>query len=166
MSDITHGYLIKPTVMHTVKVYKCHPDAVIPTIKEQESAGYDLACVEPFELLPGDRAVVRTGLVIQPPPGYHTEILLRSSLAYKYNIMLINSVGLIDRSYAGEGDELKVMLYRAPTTSLDVDPQAAVFKPGDRIAQLVFTTTNLLNIEEVGQPPATEDRGGLGSTGK
>jgi dUTP pyrophosphatase len=153
------------------KIYKCHPDAVIPAPQTGEAVGFDLSTIEDFIMSPGDRRVVGTGLVVQPPPGYHTEIFLRSGMAFKYNIMLINGVGLIDRDYAGPTDELKVMLYYAPLMFDDFGKlvftfkRAHKFKKGDRIAQLVFRKTEKFTLVETEQAPAL-DRGGLGSTGQ
>jgi dUTP pyrophosphatase len=153
------------------KIYKCHPDAIIPRAQTGESVGFDLHAIEDFNITAGGRRVVGTGLVVQPPPGYHTEILLRSSMAYKYNIMLINGVGLIDRDYSGPTDELKVMLYCAPTLFEGdsrvrmVDNRVYDFDKGERVAQLVFRKTEQFELVEVAAAP-TGSRGGFGSTGK
>ena len=160
--------------MDAVKVFKIHPDARLPYRASDEAAGYDICAVEGFSLKPGERVVVPTGLVIQPPPGYHFEILDRSGMAFKHNIMLINGVGLVDRDYAGEKDEVKVMLYRAPLVWFggtlanvfakgNIDPVS--FEPGERVAQIVFRKTYVPDIVEVSQAPKEIDRGGLGSTG-
>jgi dUTP pyrophosphatase len=153
------------------KIYKCHQDAIIPKAQSGEAVGFDLHAIESFTLAPGDRRVIGTGLVIQPPPGYHTEIFLRSSMAYKYNIMLINGVGLIDRDYSGPTDELKIMLYSAPIIFDDFGTARYAFKApmsfekGERIAQLVFRKTEKFELVEAKTAPTT-DRGGLGSTGR
>ena len=153
------------------KIYKYHLDAVIPAPQTGEAVGFDLHTIEDFTLAPGERRVVGTGLVVQPPPGYHTEIFLRSGMAFKYNIMLINGVGLIDRDYAGPNDELKVMLYAAPLVFSDQGKarlsinRTHAFKKGDRIAQLVFRKTEKFTLTEVNSAPSL-DRGGLGSTGQ
>lgn len=153
------------------KIYKCHPDAIIPESKTSGSVGLDLHSIEDFSISPGERKVIGTGLVVKPPEGYHTEIFLRSSMAYKYNIMLINGVGLIDPDYSSRSDELKIMLYAAPLVHTDSNklrltfPQAFAFKKGDRVAQLVFRKTERIPLVEVIEMSSTE-RGGLGSTGK
>ena len=147
-------------------IYKAHPDAIIPEQKSVEAAGLDLCCIADFGIRPGERTVVSTGLVVQPPPGYHIEILARSGLAYKHGITVTNAVGLIDRDYAGSKDIINVMLYRVPTDPLVYNPEEpVVFKKGDRIAQLVFRKTEMFQFEVVEQAPSTIDRGGLGSTG-
>lgn len=151
------------------KIYRIHEDAVLPSQKNVTDAGFDLHIIEDFELYPGQRKVVATGIVVQPPQGYHTEIFLRSSMAYKHNIILINGVGLIDQTFSGPTDELKIMLYRAPLLEANggtgfLQGRPVQFKKGDRVAQLVFRQTQLFNIVEVAEAPAG-DRGGLGSTG-
>lgn len=159
---------------NSVHVYKIHPDAILPARQSEEAAGYDICTIEDFTIWPGESCVVGTGLVVRPPSGYHTEILIRSGLAYKYNIMLRNSVGLIDRDFCGARDELKLMLYCAPllrtgspTTSKAIFTKRCPlsFKQGDRIAQLVFRKTHTFGILELSEPPKSDDRGGLGSTG-
>jgi dUTP pyrophosphatase len=153
------------------RIFKTHPDAIIPSRKSDEAAGYDIHCLEDFSIQPGGRVVVRTGLVIQPEEGFHIELLARSGLAYKHGIMLTNNVGLVDRDFAGPKDEIAVMLYRVPVVEyygsivqLPFD-QPIEFKKGDRIAQLVFRETVFMDLVEVDQAPGDLDRGGLGSTG-
>ncbi len=158
----------------SVKVFRVHPDAVLPARAEEEAAGYDLSCIEDFSISPGELVKVRTGLVIQPPDGFHMEVLARSGNAAKYVIMLANNVGLIDRSFAGPKDEIVVLLYRATkveqsfvrgvSSNLNSD-RPVEFKKGDRIAQLVFRKTEIFDIVEVSKAPKEEDRGGFGSTG-
>lgn len=153
------------------KIYKCHADAIIPKPQTLGSVGLDLHAIEDFKIFPGERRVIGTGLVVKPPEGHHTEIFLRSSMAYKYNIMLINGVGLIDPDYSSMNDELKIMLYAAPLVHADMNklrltfPQPFKFKKGDRIAQLVFRKTEYVSLVEVSEMTSPE-RGGLGSTGK
>ncbi len=161
------------------RVFRTHPDAILPSTKSAEAAGYDIHCLEDFTIAPGQRVVVKTGLVIQPPPGFHIELLARSGLAYKHGIMLTNNVGLVDRDYAGPKDEIAVMLYMVPQIHVFQDmgggftstfthhpqPTPVPFKKGDRIAQLVFRETVFMEMEEVDAAPSELDRGGLGSTG-
>ena len=154
-----NGNFITPVEDFEVKVYRMSTDAILPSRQSDEAAGYDLHTLEDFTILPGQKYVARTGIVVQPPPGLHTEVMLRSGMAYKYNIILINSVGLIDRDYAGPDDEIKVMLYKLP-----IPDGPTKFTKGDRIAQLVFCRTALGKIVEVKEAPKS-NRGGLGSTG-
>lgn len=148
-----------------VKVFRVHPDAVIPQRAEDGAAGYDLRAIEDFTIHHGEKVIVRTGLVIQPPEGYHTEILPRSGLAFKHNIMLANNVGLVDRSFSGPDDEIKVMLYMAPEEEYDDYSIEVPFKKHDRIAQIVFRKTEVFDLVEVNSAPKESSRSGFGSTG-
>ena len=65
-------------------------------------AGYDLRSVEKAELLPGARALVRTGISVAIPEGYAGLVLPRSGLAVRHGISLVNTPGLIDSGYRGE----------------------------------------------------------------
>ena len=65
-------------------------------------AGYDLRSVEEMELVPGGRALVRTGISVALPGGYAGLVLPRSGLAVRHGISLVNAPGLIDSGYRGE----------------------------------------------------------------
>lgn len=166
------GYRIRPK-MEKAFIYKADPRAIIPVRQSDEAAGYDLHCMEDFNLGWNERITVSTGLVIQPPPGFHFEILPRSGLAHKHGIFITNNVGLIDRDYSGPTDVVHIMLCRPAIHSLlDVDfryrkeeDSIIYFKAGDRVAQLVFRETVFMEFEEVSQAPKEISRGGLGSTG-
>lgn len=159
------GHLIKPAAIGKALIYKADPRAVVPVRKSDEAAGYDLSCIEDFTIAFGERKIISTGLVIQPPPGFHFEVFPRSGLGAKWGITITNAIGLIDRDYAGQKDIVHVMLTRPPCRQRPDEPEVVEFKAGERIAQLVFRQTFLFDFEEVDTAPATVDRGGLGSTG-
>ena len=46
-----------------------HPDAQPPARTRPGDAGFDLRCVDPFTLAPGERQVVPTGVAIALPEG-------------------------------------------------------------------------------------------------
>lgn len=76
------------------------PSAVVPTRGTIQSVGYDLTAIGLFKQLTERTALYDTGIIVQPPDGYYTEILPRSSLS-KTGYMLSNSVGVIDPDYRG-----------------------------------------------------------------
>lgn len=169
------------------KVYfvKIHPDAVIPQRTNPTDAGMDLYSVEDIEIPPnGGRRMVSTGLKIGISPDkvnsfviekkieqgdthfpykvgedfvWQAEVRPRSGLAAKQGITVLNTPGTIDNGYRGE---LKVIM---------VNHEVSPFKvsKGDRIAQLVFTKSYILPIEEVQEFPDETSRGegGFGSSG-
>jgi dUTP pyrophosphatase len=79
---------------------KDHPQAVIPTKGTQYSVGYDLTAISIYKKLTDKTTLYDTGIKVQPPEGYYTEILPRSSLT-KTGYCLSNSVGTIDSDYRG-----------------------------------------------------------------
>lgn len=107
-------------------------------------------------ILPGDRALVPTGLILQIPHGYEGVVRPRSGLALRNGVGLLNSPGTIDSDYRGE---VGVILMNWGAGPFEV-------RPGDRIAQLVFQEVVPARVawEEVDM--ATDrGAGGFGSTG-
>lgn len=94
--------------------------------KEDGNAGYDLSCLESFEIQPKQRLLVDTGVIVETPEGVVGLIWPRSGLAAKHGIDVL--AGVIDSSYRGR---IKVCL-------LNTGTDAVAFKTGDRIAQIIF----------------------------
>jgi len=138
-------------------IQRLRDDAVLPARAYQGDAGLDLSACERVELLPGERAVVGTGIAVAIPEGHAGFVQPRSGLADRHGITVVNSPGLIDSGYRGE---LKVILLNTDTR------QPFVVEQGMRIAQLVVLEVPGLDLEEVDELPATE-RGvrGHGSSG-
>src|SRR5688572_3609205 len=101
----------------------------LPTYATAQSAGMDLSAAleEPFELGPGDRALIPTGLAIALPPGFEAQVRPRSGLAIKHGVTVLNSPGTIDADYRGE---IKVALINHGQDPFTIER-------GMRIAQLV-----------------------------
>jgi dUTP pyrophosphatase len=141
----------------SLRFRRLDPAARLPARAHEDDAGYDLRALEPATLAPGARALVRTGLAIELPPGHAGLVLPRSGLAARHGIALVNAPGLIDAGYRGE---LKVLLLN---TDRDAEFDVAA---GDRIAQLVIVAIATPEIVEVDELSATA-RGerGFGSSG-
>lgn len=131
---------------------KLNEEAIIPRYQTSGSVGLDLHSIEQGFILPGERAIIKTGLSIRLPKGFEAQVRPRSGLAAKNGITVLNSPGTIDSDYTGE---IMVILYN---TSKEVFS----FEVGTRIAQLVinkvFILDELINNE-------TRNDGKFGSTG-
>jgi dUTP pyrophosphatase len=141
----------------TLPVRRLRPEAVLPARAYEADAGLDLAACERFEIGPGERAVVPTGLAVAIPEGYAGFVQPRSGLAARHGISVVNSPGLVDAGYRGE---VLVIL-------LNTDPRETfVVEPGMRVAQLVVVPVPGVGVAEVDELPASE-RGarGHGSSG-
>lgn len=130
----------------------------LPAAASAGSAGLDLraAVAEELTLLPGERLLVPTGLILELPPGWEGQVRPRSGLSVRHGIGLLNSPGTIDSDYRGE---VRVLL-----VNLGSEPFAV--RRGDRIAQLVVAPVAAVEVREAGSLSPTErGDGGFGSTG-
>lgn len=126
--------------MSELEIRRLRPDAVLPARSYPGDAGLDLSACERYELGPGERAVVATGLAVAIPEGHAGFVQPRSGLAAKHGISVVNAPGLIDSGYRGE---VRVVLLN---TDLE---QTFVVEPGMRIAQLVVLPVPELDVVEV-----------------
>lgn len=147
-----------------MKIKLLHPDAKCPVQAHPNSdAGYDIFCVDNgVDVFKNGTEYLYTeydtGIAIELPIGYHSEIVARSSLT-KMNLILKNSVGIIDNEYRGN------LLCRFHKTG-DINT-TNTYKKGDRIAQLIIRKTIHMPIMVVDELSDTSrGAGGLGSSGK
>jgi dUTP diphosphatase len=131
----------------------------LPSYATPGSAGCDLraAIAETLTLLPGGRTLVPTGVAVAIPIGYEGQVRMRSGLAIRHGLCLLNGPGTIDSDYRGEIQIILANLGAEPVT----------IARGERIAQLVIAPVTRARWEAVDELPATpRDSGGFGSTGK
>ncbi len=140
----------------TIKVKKLHKDAQVPKAAKSGDVAFDLYAVEEYELQPGDRGAVRTGLALEIPRGYEGQVRPRSGLALKHGITVLNSPGTIDSGYRGE---VKTIMINHGTESFKVEK-------GMRISQLAIRPVPRVEIALVDELSDSErGDGGFGSTG-
>ncbi|MCK1388522.1 dUTP diphosphatase [Bradyrhizobium sp. 21] len=133
----------------------------LPAYQTSDAAGLDLMAAvaenEPLTLVPGQYALVPTGLAIALPPGYEAQVRPRSGLAAKHGVTVLNSPGTIDADYRGE---IKVIL-------INHGQAAFVIQRGERIAQMVIAPMVQATLIPVATLSATDrGAGGFGSTGR
>jgi len=131
----------------------------LPEYATSQSAGLDLRAhlAEPLLLLPGERALIPTGLRMALPPGWEAQVRPRSGLALKQGVTVLNSPGTIDADYRGP---VGVILINHGADSFSV-------QPGERIAQLVFARFEQAVWQPVKELDQTERaEGGFGHSGR
>lgn len=142
-----------------LKIKRLTEDAILPIRAHKGDAGIDLTCTTITQEINecGQLSIIyHTGLAMEIPEGYVGLLFPRSSISNK-SLMLTNSVGVIDSGYRGE-----VMAKMRSTT--DVVP--AIYKPGEKFAQLVLVPIPEYTITEIAELSETErGEGGFGSTG-
>jgi dUTP pyrophosphatase len=132
----------------------------LPAYESTGAAGMDLRAAVPDDrpllILPGKRALVPTGLILEIPEGMEGQVRPRSGLAFKHGLTVLNTPGTIDSDYRGE---VKVLLINLG------DEDFAVTR-GMRIAQIVFAAVTQAAVEERNLAGGTaRGAGGFGSTG-
>ena len=131
----------------------------LPKRSTKNSAGYDIRSMEEYTLKSGESRVFKTGIKAEMNPDEVFFIFDRSSFGFKYDIMLSNSVGVIDSDYYNNPDNeghICIKLINLGKKDIDINI-------GDRIAQGVFL--KYLTIEDE-EEVKTNRKGGFGSTGK
>ncbi|WP_368885421.1 dUTP diphosphatase [Rothia mucilaginosa] len=133
------------------------PELPAPAYAKPGDAGADLRSRIDFELEPGERALVPTGVAIALPEGYVGLVHPRSGLAIKNGITIVNAPGTVDSGYRGE--LMVTLLNTDKTKSFHV-------QRGDRIAQLIIQKYEHATFTVVDELDQTE-RGssGFGSSG-
>jgi len=141
-----------------VLIHRLDPELPMPGYAHPGDAGADLYAATDVELMPGERAVVGTGLAIALPDGFAAFVHPRSGLAAKHGVTLVNAPGTVDAGYRGE---IKVTL-------LNTDNKEPVrLRRGDRIAQLIIQRVERARFYEVERlPGSARGADGFGSTGR
>lgn len=119
-----------------------------------------------------------TDLIIAPSKSFHTYVFPRSSIS-KTNLLLANSVAVIDNGYRGT-IKLRFKYVFQPIDFVITNDDIAgevdfskIYKKGDRIGQLVFSPTTLARIipnlkitdESCAEISTERGEGGFGSSG-
>ena len=117
----------------------------------------DLRCAEDVKMKAGEYKMIPLGVAMELPHGFEALVAPRSSTFKKYGIQLANSVGIIDESYKGDGDE-----WHFPALAM----KETVIRKNERICQFrIIQHQPLIHLVEV-EHLGNADRGGIGSTGR
>jgi len=160
----------------SLKFKKLNTEAVIPKQAHKGDSGYDLVAISDGEFNFDEKGNLlyleyHTGLAVEPPVGFRTELWPRSSIS-KYHLSLCNGIGLIDETYRGE------LIFRFNLIGITwsvksqsnapdyINKNFKIYQKGDKVGQLVVSQNIIANIIEVDKLSDTERKdGGFGSTG-
>ena len=136
-----------------VRIKKLNENAVIPSYAKDGDAGMDVVATRIInERL--DSITYGTDIALEIPEGFVGLIFPRSSIR-KTDLILSNSVGVIDSGYRGE---IQATFKRSGVYAYAV---------GDRICQIMIIPHPPIEFEEADELSDTErGEGGFGSTGK
>ncbi len=129
----------------------------IPKRATVGSAGYDFVCPFDIDIKPKQLVKIPTGIRCYMEKGYVLSIYPRSSLGFKYQMMLANTVGIIDADYYYALNQGHIIV-----AIVNMGEKTISLKKGDRFVQGIFLKFYTVDEEEV-----TDIRtGGLGSSNK
>lgn len=158
-----------------VKIKKLVPEAIIPTYAKPGDAGMDLIAISINDN--SDYIEYGTGLAIEIPEGYVGLIFPRSSNSKK-DLLLCNSVGVIDSGYRGEiklrykriinpSEEKTNILQNFFTNSSNLIYEIECYEIGDKVGQIMILPIPFVEFMETEELSQTDrGDGGFGSTGK
>jgi len=169
-----------------MNIYKVNERADIPAYATQGSACFDIkACIkhgqylasynnwnkeqrilvkgvggnpDAFQLPPGIRCLVPTGLIFDIPENHVLNMYVRSSVALKKGLVLANGTGIIDSDYV---EESYIMIQ-------NITDSLVIIEHGERLAQCMLVPVEQHELAETLDRPEqkTDRNGGFGSTGK
>ena len=163
-----------------IKIIKLHDKAIIPIYANSGDAGMDLTAttinIFTNNDLQADYIEYGTGLSMEIPEGYVGLIFPRSSISKK-DLILTNSVGVIDSGYRGEV-KLRFKIDSDYDGIIGFEKDRVVFKIGDnfyydniynigdRIGQIIVMPYPKIEFKEVKElSNSKRSKGGFGSTG-
>ncbi|MGN0950945.1 MAG: dUTP diphosphatase [Mitsuokella sp.] len=132
----------------------------VPKRKTAMSAGYDLQAARSVVIGAGETAMVPTGLKAYMQPDEVLTIHIRSSMAVKRGLMLVNHVGIVDADYYNNEDNeghIFIALWNRGTKPVTIES-------GERIAQGIFLKYLTTDGDAAGEGETR--KGGFGSTGR
>jgi dUTP pyrophosphatase len=168
-----------------VQIKKMVPEAVIPKYMKEDDSGMDLVAVSKKFDEDGN-VVYGTGLAMAIPKDHMGLIFPRSSNAKK-DLILSNSIGVIDPGYRGEvflkfkpsgyfaadwdspnadveADDFDYVCFGKE--DVEDDDQVAVYSIGDRVGQIIIVPRPFIEWEETEELSETaRGAGGYGSSG-
>lgn len=138
--------------------YYQEKNIILPSRKTKFSAGYDIATAENIILLPQQVTLIPTGIKAYMQTDEYLGVHIRSSIAIKQKLTLINNVGVIDADYYNNVENeghIMIPVYNYNQSSVTIEKDT-------RIAQGIFYRYVLASDDK-----AENIRiGGIGSTGK
>jgi len=160
-----------------VRIKRLHKDSVLPCYSKNGDAGMDLTATSRIFDKDGNVSY-GIGLAFEIPEGYVGLLFPRSSNC-KQDLILSNSVGVIDSGYRGEvmfkfkpspifaGNYIEESIDTETFDYVGLHDENRYYNVGDRIGQIIILPYPKIEFEEVEELSKTERGiGGYGSSGK
>ena len=123
----------------------------------------DLRAAEEVNLKAGEFTLISLGVSIKIPEEFEMWLAPRSSTFKKFGIIQTNGIGIIDNSYCGNNDIIKMPVYALRDCHIPFNERIAQFRFVPRMkysSKLFALGIKFQEVDDLG----TEDRGGFGSS--
>ncbi len=116
----------------------------LPRRKTKYAAGYDFESLFDFVLKPGEVKKIPTGIKALMEEDDCLLLLDRSSMGFRYNVRMVNQVGVIDRDYYNNPQNEGHMFIKIQNEGTE----DYIVKAGDGICQGLFVKYGRVDTEE------------------
>lgn len=141
-----------------IKIKRIDNSIPLPRYQTSGSVAFDLMSRIDIAIKPNKPTIIPLNVVIKTPKKYVLLLAARSSLPLKKNLMVANSIGIIDQDYCGEKDEIGLQVINFSKKDVHI-------KKSERIAQAMFVRVDkvakFIEVDKMSE----RTRGGFGSTG-
>jgi len=127
------------------------------TYIDNKSDWIDLRAAEHVIMKAGEFKLIPLGIAMELPEGYEAHIVPRSSTFKNFGIIQTNSMGIVDESYCGDGDQWFFPALAIRDTEININDRICQFRIVRHQPKIEF-----IEVNELGNA----NRGGHGSTGK
>ena len=138
------------------EIKEIYDSILLPTRSTKFSAGYDFKSPLTILLEPGESIKIPTGIRCYIEDGYFLSLYPRSSLGFKFQMALANTVGIIDADYYNSSNEGHIIC-----GIVNHGERIISIRKGDRFCQGIFLPYLLAEEDEV----LGKRDGGFGSSG-
>ncbi len=147
----------KKAMEKTIKI-KYHSDKIDRLCYiDGKSDWIDLRAAKEYHLAAGDFALIDLGISVQLPEGYEMITAARSSLFKNYGLIQTNAIGVIDETYCGDDDVIRMPVYAVRDTVVHINDRVCQFRIIEHQPRIRFEEVKSLG---------NAARGGFGSTGR
>jgi len=131
----------------------------LPKRSTKNSAGYDFESLIDFVIKPNETIKIPLGIKVSMDNNNFLMITVRSSMGFKYNVRMVNQVGIIDSDYYNNIENEGHMWLKLQNHG----ENDYLIRKGDKICQGIFLNYLLVDNED---EILSERTSGIGSTDK